>query len=218
MTDVALAPARRPLLRGVSHEIAFYVAVVAGLALVAAAPPGARVRVAVYAASLATLLGVSALYHRHDWAPAPRAVMRRLDHAAIFLLIAGTYTPFSLLLAPTHAHVLLAVAWGGATAGILQVLFWPKAPKPVIALIYVAFGWTAMPLMPVIGAAIGAGRLALFAAGGVAYSVGALVYARRRPNPFPRVFGYHEIFHALVVLAAVLHFVVVAGAVTRHVK
>ena len=211
--NAAAPPPPKPTLRGVSHEIGFYVALVAGVALVVWSPPLARVQAAVYAGSLATLLGVSALYHRPTWAPAQRRWLRRLDHAAIFVLIAGTATPFSLLLPAGSARALLAIAWGGTTAGVLQAMLWVDAPKPLIAALYLALGWAIAPFVPALAGSLGRAQIALLFAGGVAYSVGAVVYARRRPNPAPLVFGYHEIFHALVLVAAVLHFVAVAGVV-----
>jgi hemolysin III len=139
--------------------------------------------------------------------------MRRLDHSAIFLLIAGTYTPICLLLPARSGHPLLAIVWGGAAAGVLQSVLWVRAPKPLVAGVYVLLGWAVVPVLPALRAALGGTSLALLAAGGAAYTLGAVVYALRRPDPFPRVFGYHEVFHALVILAAVCHFAVAAAAV-----
>ncbi len=204
----------KPLLRGVSHEIAAFVALAAWIGLTAAAPsPQARLAASVYGASLVALFTVSALYHRPTWAPRARLLWRRLDHSAIFLLIAGTYTPFCLLLGGTVGHALLAVVWSGAAAGVVQAVAWPTAPKPLVAAVYVALGWVVVPVLPVLRLQLGPVFIGLLAAGGIAYSLGAAVYALRRPDPFPRVFGYHEVFHALVVAAAVLHFVVAARAV-----
>jgi hemolysin III len=132
--------------------------------------------------------------------------MRRLDHSAIFVLIAGTFTPFCLLLPGSRAATALALTWGGAALGLAQSLFWVHAPKPIVALLCVVLGWSAIPLMGTIRAATGALGLGLLLAGGALYSLGALAYALRRPNPVPGVFGYHEVFHALVVLASVCHF------------
>ncbi len=204
----------KPLLRGVSHEIAALAALVAWIGLTAVAPsPRARLAGSVYGATLLALFTVSALYHRPTWAPRARMFWRRLDHSAIFLLIAGTYTPFCLLLGGAEGHALLAVVWGGAAAGVLQAIAWPTAPKPLIAVVYVILGWVILPVLPTMRLRLGPTFMALLAAGGIAYSLGAAVYALRRPDPFPRVFGYHEVFHALVVAAAVLHFVAVARAV-----
>jgi hemolysin III len=198
-------PLTKPRLRGVSHELAFFAALGAGAVLIALAPPRAALAAAVYAVSLATMLGTSALYHRPHWAPGPRRWMRRADHAAIFVLIAGTYTPFTLLL-PTHGPAMLALAWGGAALGILQSLFWVTAPRPLVAALYIALGWSVTIFWTALHAAIGTAGLLFFVLGGVLYSSGA-------PDPAPAVFGYHEIFHAFVVAAAVCHFGVVLGVV-----
>src|SRR6266702_3727232 len=173
MASSALDAREKPLLRGVSHEIAAFAAALGGFALVRAAPSArAAAGAAVYVATLTTLFAVSAVYHRPTWKPRARALLRRFDHSAIFLLIAGTYTPFCLLLGGRAGLLLLAAAWSGAALGVAQLF-----------------------------------------AGGLAYTAGAIVYAMRRPDPAPRVFGYHEVFHALVIAAAVCHYAVVAGAV-----
>ena len=200
----------KPRFRGVMHQYAFFVAVVLGAALVIAAD-GTRERIAagVYALGLAGLLGTSALYHRLTWAPRARMWMRRLDHSMIFVLIASTVTPIGLLaLEDPLRTVLLAVVWGGALAGVGLCLLWPTAPKWVSSATYLAVGWTGVVAMPEL-ASYAWSALALLAAGGVLYTVGAVVYALGRPDPAPKVFGYHEIFHALVVAAAALHFAAV---------
>jgi len=204
----------KPLLRGVSHEIAAVAALVAWIGLMLAAPsPRARAAAGVYGATLLALFTISALYHRPTWAPRARLLWRRLDHSALFLLIAGTYTPFCLLVGGSAGHALLALVWVGAAAGVVQAVVWPGAPRPLVAVVYVMLGWIVIPVLPALRLDLGPAFIALLAAGGIAYSLGAAVYALRRPDPFPRVFGYHEVFHALVVVAAVLHFVVVARAV-----
>jgi hemolysin III len=203
----------KPRLRGVSHQWAFFVSLLTGAALVIAAPSGrATFAAAVYAISVAALFGTSALYHRITWASqAARRWMRRLDHSMIFLLIAGTYTPFALLvLDGTLATVILALVWGGAAAGILLKLVWIDAPKPLVAAVYVILGWVAVAAFPDLIDQIGIGGVAMVAAGGVLYTLGALVYAFKRPDPAPTVFGYHEVFHALVIAAAALQYAVVA--------
>jgi hemolysin III len=213
LASSTLAP-EKPLLRGLSHEIAAVVALVAWVALALAAGPGrARVAANVYGASLLTLFAVSGAYHRRTWSPRARLLMRRLDHSAIFVLIAGTYTPFCLLLPPATGLPLLAVAWGGAAGGVLQSILWVRAPRPLVAAVYVLLGWVVVPVLPSLRAAIGGGAIALLLGGGAAYTAGAVVYALRRPDPFPRVFGYHEVFHALVVVAAACHFAVAATAI-----
>ncbi len=213
MAQTAPAPVK-PLLRGVSHEIAAAFAVAGWIALLRAAPgPRAAVAAAVYGLALTAQFAVSALYHRPRWETRARLVMRRLDHAAIFMLIAGTYTPFCLLLPDGGGNGLLVAVWTGALAGMVLSVAWPLAPKWLMAVLTVGLGWMIVPTLPSLQGAIGARGLWLLAGGGVAYTVGAVVYATRRPDPFPRVFGYHEVFHALVILAAVLHFVAVAGVV-----
>ncbi len=211
MSGAATAGATtRPALRGKLHEVGFWMSLVAGPLLAAAAPAGApTLAVAIYAATLAGLLGVSALYHRITWSPERRALLRRLDHAMIFLLIAGTYTPIALTLPPGPRTALLAAIWMGATAGAAVQLVWPHAPRGLQAAVYVALGWTAVVVLPQLWQSLGATGVTLIVAGGALYSLGALVYARRRPDPWPRVLGYHEVFHALVLAAAACHLAVV---------
>jgi len=215
MATSALADApSKPKLRGVSHGVTVFLALIAGIVLVVFAHgPTAKLACAVYAASLCMLLGVSALYHLVTWrTPAARQRMRRLDHSAIFVLIAGTYTPLAFTLEPESTFRMLAVAWTGAALGVLQSLFWVQAPKWIVAVLAVAVGWLAvfyaMPLL----ATIGLGPVLWMAAGGVIYSLGAVVYAVKRPDPWPAVFGYHEVFHALVITAAICHFIAVSSS------
>lgn len=210
-----LSHPEKPLLRGVSHQVTFFVALMAGGMLVLATHGlRAMAAIAVYALSLATMFGISALYHRKNWQPAARQVMRRLDHSAIFLLIAGTYTPVCMLLLERGVGtLLLGLVWGGALLGIGQSVFWVNAPKAVSASIYVTFGCLVIPFLPQTTAALGGVRLALIAGGGALYALGAVVYALKRPNPWPSVFGYHEIFHALVIAASVAHFAAIASVV-----
>jgi hemolysin III len=202
----------KPRLRGVSHQYAFYVALAAGAALVVLARGGeARAAALVYGLSLAAMFGASALYHRIDWSPRPRAWLRRLDHSMIYVLVAGTYTPFALLvLAPALGWTVLGVVWGGALAGVVISLAWIDAPRWLTAVLYVALGWVSIVTMPQLWDRAGVLAVALLATGGVLYTVGAVVYARRRPDPVPRVFGYHEVFHVLVIAAAAVHFAAVA--------
>src|SRR3954451_13931942 len=203
----------KPRLRGVSHEWAFFVSLVAGGALVVAAPSGhARIAVAIYAFSLSALLGTSALYHRVDWRrPEIRRWMRRLDHSMIFLLIAGTVTPFALLVMNgPWADALLIAVWAGAGAGIVVELVWVDAPKWVSTIVYLAVGWIGLLGFPAIVVDAGIGAGILIAAGGIFYTTGAIVYARQRPDPNPAVFGYHENFHVLVIAAATAHFAAIA--------
>ena len=198
-------------MRGVLHQHAFFAALAAGIVLVAAADGGAaRTGAAVYTAGLAGLLGTSALYHRVTWSSAAaRRWMRRLDHAMIFVLIAATTTPVALLVLDDPLRtVLLAVVWGSAVAGVIVELLWPAAPKWFNSAVYCAVGLCGMAAFPSLaGYAVAA--LVLMVAGGVLYAAGAIIYATGRPDPRPAVFGYHEVFHALVVAAAALHFAAV---------
>lgn len=200
--------AEKPLLRGVLHTFGAAAAAGAGLVLVSFAPEGrATFAVAVFVASLFVLFTVSATYHRVAWSVGARAWMRRADHAAIFVLIAGTYTPFAVLGLPgeTGRRLLVAI-WAGAIAGVLQSLFWVHAPKVLVALLAVALGWSVVPYMGEVRRAFGEATFALVLAGGVAYSLGAVAYATKRPVLRPRTFGYHEVFHALTLVGAALHF------------
>jgi hemolysin III len=203
----------KPRLRGVSHQWAFYVSLVLGAALVVAAPAGEpRLAAAIYALSVAALFGTSALYHRITWASqAARRWMRRLDHSMIFFLIAGTYTPFALLVLHGElATVILVVVWAGALGGIFMKLVWIDAPKALVAILYLALGWVAVAAFPTMLDELGITGTVLVTVGGLLYTAGALVYAFQRPNPAPTVFGYHEVFHALVILAAAIQYAVIA--------
>jgi hemolysin III len=202
----------RPRLRGVFHQYAFFVSLASGTLLVLlAATTRASVAVAIYAASVSALFGVSALYHRVTWTAPARRRLRRLDHAMIFLLIAGTYTPVGLLvLEGTLATVVLAVVWGGAVAGIVLELAWTGAPRWLGGTVYLALGWVAVVAMPQLFARLGVAGGLLIVAGGVVYSAGAAVYALRRPDPVPAVFGYHEVFHLLVIAGVAAHFLAIS--------
>jgi hemolysin III len=202
----------RPRLRGVSHQYAFFASLVAAVPLVATAPtPSARFAALVFAASVVAMFGASALYHRVTWRPRPRAWMARLDHAAIYLLIAGTYTPYAVVaLSGAWRIVVLAVVWGGAAAAIVLKFAWVRAPKVLAAVIGVVLGWAGAAALPELVAEVGSAATGLLLAGGVLYTSGAVVYALRRPDPVPAVFGYHELFHALVVAGVVCHYASVA--------
>jgi hemolysin III len=203
----------KPRLRGVSHEWAFFVSLFLGAGLIVAAKtPRATLAVAIYAVSLSALFGTSALYHRVNWRrPSARRWMRRLDHSMIFLLIAGTYTPFALLvLHGTLATAVLVAVWAGALAGSIVEMIWIEAPKWVTAIIYLSLGWVAVVAFPALWRDLGVAGTLLVAAGGLLYTIGAIVYATQRPDPNPAVFGYHEIFHLLVIAAAAAQFAAVA--------
>ena len=203
----------KPKLRGVSHEWAFFMSLGFGVALIVLAEtPKATMAVAIYAVSLSALFGTSALYHRVNWTrPSVRQWMRRLDHSMIFFLIAGTYTPFALLvLNGTLAMAILVVVWIGAIAGAIVEMIWIDHPKWASALIYLSLGWVAVAAFPELWTSMGPAGTLLVAAGGLLYTAGAVVYATQRPNPIPATFGYHEVFHLLVIAAAVAHFSAVA--------
>jgi hemolysin III len=205
----------RPRLRGVFHQYAFFVAVVAGAVLVLAADSArARVAMVVYGGALSAMFGASAIYHRVPWRSLRvRAWMRRIDHSMIPLLIAGTYTPFALL--AFHGRVadaVLIAVWCGAAAGIVLNLVWVDAPTWVTAAVYLALGWVGIAALPELFD-VGIAPALLVLAGGALYTVGAVTYALRRPNPRPAVFGYHEIFHLFVIGAAVMHYVAIAAFV-----
>jgi hemolysin III len=202
----------KPRWRGVSHQYAFFASLLPGLALILAAPtPRSMLAMSAYAASLAGLLGTSALYHRITWQPRARFWMGRLDLPMIFVLIAGTYTPVALLaLPPQAAKAVPWTVWGAAVAGIVLKLVWWSPPKWVNSVVYVVMAFSGMYFFPEIARSIGTAATVMFVAGGVLYILGAVVYALQRPDPVPHAFGYHEIFHALVVMAASLHFAAVA--------
>jgi hemolysin III len=199
-----------PRLRGVFHQCAFFAALVAGIVLVLLAD-GIRERFAVwvYAVALAAMFGASALYHRFPWrSAAARLRARRLDHAMIFIFIAGTYTPFALLaLSGALQVVVLATVWAGAILGVVVELYWIHAPRWVSAIAYLAVGWIGIIALPQFFPALGVASAVLVIVGAGLYTVGALAYAAGWPDPFPRTFGFHEVFHVLVVAAAATQFV-----------
>lgn len=207
-----LLAAATPRLRGWIHATAAPLSIAAGITLVAlAGNPRARIACAVFAVSAALLFGVSAFYHRFRWSPPARSLFRRLDHANIFLIIAGTYTPFTvLLLDGSRQRILLWVIWAGALAGVAFRVFWIGAPRWLYTPVYIALGWTAVFFLPGFLAAGGIAVLVLILVGGGLYSAGGVIYALRRPNPSPRWFGFHEIFHACTVAAYVVHYVAVS--------
>ena len=205
----------KPLLRGVLHQSAAWYSLGAGSVLVATTETVvAALATAIYSLSLVALFTVSAIYHRVQWTAArTRARMRRADHASIFVLIAGTYTPVALLaLGGDDGRRLLLLIWSGAAAGVLLSLFWVNAPKALNAVVAVVVGWLIVPYFSQVRAFLGA-DVWLVLAGGIAYTAGAIVYALKRPDPWPRVFGYHEVFHALTLVGALLHFAVIVKVV-----
>ena len=205
----------KPRLRGVSHQYAFFVSVGCGVGLILAASGGrARIAASIYAVAVSALLGTSALYHRVNWRPQARRWMRRLDHSMIFVMIAGTYTPVALIaLHGTLSKTILIVVWAGALGGVVFKLLWIDAPKWLLASVYVLLGLVSGAIIGELPAAIGWLGMAGLALGGFLYLIGAVVYASGRPDPAPKVFGYHEVFHALVIVAAGLQYAVIAFAV-----
>ncbi|MFF0255116.1 hemolysin III family protein [Micromonospora zamorensis] len=204
----------KPRMRGWLHTYAFFVAVVCGIVLcsIAATRPGwaPLVSCLIYSLTVCGLFGTSALYHRRVWSERGYQLMRRMDHSMIFVFIAGTYTPLCvMLLAPRPATVMLSLVWGGALAGVALKLVWPHAPRWVSAPLYLALGWVAVAMLPDILNGGGVTALVLLIVGGAIYSVGAVFYALRRPNPWPTVFGHHEFFHACTLLAALCHHIAI---------
>jgi hemolysin III len=207
-------------MRGVLHTYAFGVAVLCGIVLCALATtrPGIAplVSCAIYSLTVCGLFGTSALYHRRVWSPSGYRLMKRLDHSMIFIFIAGTYTPFSvLLLAPDTARWLLWVVWSGALLGVAMKLVTPHAPRWLSAPLYIALGWVAVAVMPQLLARGGAVGFTLLLVGGAAYTLGAVSYALRRPNPWPGTFGHHELFHACTIIAATAHHIAIYLALYR---
>ncbi|MEU9825093.1 PAQR family membrane homeostasis protein TrhA [Micromonospora chersina] len=204
----------KPRMRGWLHTYAFFAALVCGIVLcsIAAARPGwaPLVSCLIYSLTVCGLFGTSALYHRRVWSERGYQIMRRMDHSMIFVFIAGTYTPFCTLLLDTrHATIMLSLVWGGALAGVAVKLIWPHAPRWVSAPLYLALGWVAVAMLPEILHAGGVTALVLLSVGGAIYSIGAIFYALRRPNPWPTVFGHHEFFHACTLVAAICHHIAI---------
>lgn len=204
----------KPRMRGWLHTYAFFVALVCGIVLcsIAATRPGwaPLVSCLVYSLTVCGLFGTSALYHRRVWSERGYQIMRRMDHSMIFVFIAGTYTPFCALLLDTrHASIMLGLVWGGALAGVAVKLIWPHAPRWVSAPLYLALGWVAVTMLPEILHSGGVTALVLLIVGGAIYTVGAVFYALRRPNPWPTVFGHHEFFHACTLVAAICHHIAI---------
>ena len=200
----------KPRMRGRLHQYAFFVALVCGVVLcsIALSRPGiaAFLSCLIYSTTVLGLFGISALYHRRVWSERGYQVMRRLDHSMIFIFIAGTYTPFCVeLLTPGKAALMLSLIWAGALGGVALKTIWPHLPRWAGAPLYLALGWGAVAILPDVLHRGGVAALVLLMVGGVIYSVGAIFYAMRRPNPWPNVFGHHEFFHACTLVAAISH-------------
>ena len=213
--SVGVAAPPRPMLRGVFHLVAALAAPFGLVALMLIADsPRDYVAASIYAPAVIVLYTTSASYHLVPWPPRMRGVMARLDHSMIFVLIAATYTPFCLkVLGNAWGITMLAVVWALAAAGVLLKVFWPSAPRWLGVALYLAVGWVALIPAAELTQNLEPPALALLLVGGVLYSLGALVYGARRPDPFPRVFGYHEVFHVLVIAGSLVHFSVIAAFV-----
>lgn len=218
LTDFDSEPTKvKPRFRGVSHQIAFFVAMAGSLALfLVSAGTRLGLGAGIYGVTLMTLFGISALYHRPMWGARGRAIMKRLDHASIFVFIAGCYTPIALLALPSEqARSLLWFAWGFAGAGALHSIFLVHIFRKFNALLFVIMGCSMVPFSGELLAGMGPGCMALLVGGGAIYILGAVVYARRWPNPRPTIFGYHEVFHLMVIAGVVLHYAAVMTMLVR---
>ena len=204
--------ATKPLFRGVAHRAAFIASLTLAPIMVVRAPGiGPRFVTALYCLSIVALFGVSALYHRVDWGPRGRSVMQRLDHATIFVAIAATYTPVAAFaLSPWAARLVLSLVWGGALIGTWVRLRFTDAPTPVVALPYLVVGWCLLPVVADAWHHLGVAGFVLLLIGGLLYTSGAVVFAFRRPDPWPDTFGFPEVFHLLTIAAAALHYVAFA--------
>ncbi len=207
----------RPLLRGVFHQVAFSISLVVGTLLIVGADGTRRhVAAAVFAGAVAACFGSSALYHRITWTPRRRLWMRRVDHAGVYLLIAGTYTPVCLLvLTGAWRWTVAAIVWAGAGAATVLKFVWVAAPKWLAAVIGIALGWTGVVVFPLLVTRLDPAAVALLGVGGLVYTAGAIIYARRRPDPVPAVFGYHELFHVLTLIAVSCQYVAIAFFIIR---
>jgi hemolysin III len=210
--ETTVAPAK-PRFRGVSHEIAAFVMPVLGLVLIVlASTTSVRWAVVVYTAGVTAMYTMSAVYHRGHWSEITRLRLRRLDHAMIMVAIAATYTPVAVAaLDVRSARILLAVVWALALVGVGLQLLWLHAPRWLVAALYIGIGWTALAFLPTLWSGLGVVSFSLLLLGGIVYSVGAVVYSTRRPDPAPAVFGFHEVFHALVIAAGLVFY----GAIVR---
>jgi len=214
MTDSMM---EKPLLRGKLHLWAAALALLAGAwLLLRASTPTATIASLIYSLALVAMFAISALYHIPHWTKETRLRLRQLDHAAIFFLIAGTATPlFALCLTGESRSHALTLIWSGALVGILQTLFWIHAPKSLVAALYVGLGWLTTPYLKQMAPAVGSTGALLLVSGGIIYSLGALTYSVRRPNPVPHIFGYHEVFHALVIVAVICHYLAIYRVVAN---
>ncbi|MGH8861975.1 MAG: PAQR family membrane homeostasis protein TrhA [Jatrophihabitantaceae bacterium] len=217
---VAAVAEFKPRLRGFLHSYAAAISIVSGAVLisVASAQRGgpAAASTSIYSVTVTLLFGISALYHRRTWSPRAHKIMKRLDHSMIYVFIAGTYTPIAVLtLSRTAAIAVLVAVWTGALFGVALQTAWPHAPRWLTVPCYIALGWVAVFVMPQLMHNAGIAALVLIIAGGVVYTIGGVVYGIKRPNPVPGVFGFHEVFHACTLVAAVCHYIAIWLAVFR---
>ena len=208
----------KPRLRGFLHTYAAAISIASGAVLIAVAAAvrggSAAATTSIYAATVTLLFGTSALYHRLTWSPRAHRIMKRLDHSMIFVFIAGTYTPIAALTLPrTAAIAVLVTVWTGAVFGVALQTAWPTSPRWLAVPCYIALGWVAVFVLPDLLHNAGVAALVLILVGGAVYTIGGVVYGIKRPNPVPGVFGYHEVFHACTLLAAVCHYVAIWLAV-----
>lgn len=201
----------RPLLKGWSHLVAAVAAITLCPILIALSPAGTRAPAAIFSACVIALFTISGLFHRVQWSPRPHRIMQALDHSMIFVVIAATYTPIAAVALPQpEGRVILALAWTGALVGVTMHLAWPTAPRPVAVAPYLLVGWLAVVVIDDVWRSLGVAGFILLVSGGLLHSIGAVVYARKRPDPWPTVFGFHELFHLFVIGGIACHYVAVA--------
>lgn len=211
------SPLSKPRLRGYLHQEAFFIAIGSCILLLARCDSNIEwITCAIYSLSLLTLFGISAVYHRPHWQPKQRKFLKRLDHSAIFIVIAGTFTPVSLLSLPYNMGLtLVTIAWCFALLGIIQSIIWTTAPKWLTAIFYIGMGWLASPFLSELHEGLGTSNLFFVILGGAVYTIGAIFYALKKPRLNPKVFGYHELFHLFTIIGAALHFVVIYRLIIR---
>ena len=216
MTATAILPIR-PMLKGWSHLVAAVAAIALCPILIALSPAGTRAPAAIFSGCVIALFTISGLFHKVQWSYRPHKIMQALDHSMIFVVIAGTYTPIAAVALPqAEGRLILILAWTGAIGGVLLNLLWPTAPRAIVVAPYLITGWLAVLVIDDVWRSLGIAGFILLVAGGLLHSVGAVVYARKRPDPWPSVFGFHEVFHLFVIAGVACHYVVVAFFALRQ--